>query len=508
MVKPPPAYPVPAVRPVPPAVIAEKVVADLQSRRTETTVRRIDERPPRYAEWPEGLDGRLVVALRKRGIERPYTHQAAAISNALAGTNSVVVTPTASGKTLCYNVPVLDAILKDSSTRALYLFPTKALAQDQLDELHGLITSIGEEIRTFTYDGDTPADARRAVRTAGHIVLTNPDMLHAAILPHHTKWMQLFESLDYVVIDELHTYRGVFGSHLANVLRRLRRICQFYGSDPTFILCSATIANPDELAHALVGDDVELINDNGAPAGERVVVVDDHHIRPRLAHHDPALPPVRPLEGQRRAGREVGVVRECRARNLAHAAWIVLTVTLRGRDHDLPRVTDGEALQRALEPGNDLPLAMDVRQRRARLRGVDELAVGEAQLVVHRHHVALLDLHLCFHSRSGVGPSSGSVDAAKIAGKFVPAQRAPRTPAPWRDLPRGADAYRGRDRRGVQRALRGTARRPSPGKVSGAVHGPERGTEGAGALQGEVAIGLRRVEARRADPSGYRGSSP
>lgn len=273
MAKPPPAYPVPAVRPIPPAVIAEKVVADLQARRSETTVRRIDERPPRYAEWPEGLDSRLVAALRKRGIDRPYTHQAAAVAHAAAGRNCVVVTPTASGKTLCYNVPVLDAVLKDPSTRALYLFPTKALAQDQLDELHGLITSMGEEIRTFTYDGDTPADARRAVRTAGHIVLTNPDMLHAAILPHHTKWMQLFENLDYVVIDELHTYRGVFGSHLANVLRRLRRICQFYGSDPTFVLCSATIANPDELARALTGDDVELVDDNGAPAGERIVVI-------------------------------------------------------------------------------------------------------------------------------------------------------------------------------------------------------------------------------------------
>jgi len=273
MVKPPPAYPVPAVRPIPPVVIAEKVVAGLHAKRTETHVRRIDERPARYGDWPEGMNGRLAAVLKKRGIERPYVHQAAAISNALQGKNTVVVTPTASGKTLCYNAPVLSTILNDPTARAIYLFPTKALAQDQLDELHGLITDLQEEIRTFTYDGDTPADARAAVRQAGHIVLTNPDMLHTAILPHHTKWMQLFESLQYVVIDELHTYRGVFGSHLANVLRRLRRICQFYGSDPTFILCSATIANPGELATALVGDDVELIDDNGAPAGERVVVI-------------------------------------------------------------------------------------------------------------------------------------------------------------------------------------------------------------------------------------------
>ncbi|HMO54632.1 MAG TPA: DEAD/DEAH box helicase, partial [Tepidiformaceae bacterium] len=273
MVKPPPAYPVPAVRPVPPAVIAERVVADLRARQTETWVQRVDERPARYADWPEDLDPRLIGALTKKGIERPYTHQAAAISNAICGKNTVVVTPTASGKTLCYNVPVLDSILKDPTTRALYLFPTKALAQDQLDELHGLITTIGADVRTFTYDGDTPADARRAVRTAGHIVLTNPDMLHTAILPHHTKWMHLFEALEYVVIDELHTYRGVFGSHLANVIRRLRRICQFYGANPTFILCSATIANPGELAGAPLGDDIELVDDSGAPQGERVVVI-------------------------------------------------------------------------------------------------------------------------------------------------------------------------------------------------------------------------------------------
>lgn len=273
MVKPPPAYPLAPVRAIPPAIIAESVIAELQAKQSDTTVRRIEERPPRFGEWPDSLDRHLLEALRRRGIQRPYSHQATAIDHALAGRNCVVVTPTASGKTLCYNVPVLDSILKDRSTRALYLFPTKALAQDQLDELHGLISDIGEDIRTFTYDGDTPADARRAVRSAGHIVLTNPDMLHTAILPHHTKWVQLFESLDYVVVDEVHSYKGVFGSHLANVLRRLRRICQFYGTDPTFILCSATIANPAELAAALVGDDVELVDDNGAPAGERVVVI-------------------------------------------------------------------------------------------------------------------------------------------------------------------------------------------------------------------------------------------
>ena len=273
MPKPPPAYPVPAVRPIPPAIIAEAVIAELQAKPTDTIVRRIPARQARHAHWPEGLHPKLTAVLARRGIRAPYVHQAQAIEAAIAGRNVVVVTPTASGKTLCYNVPILDTILKDPTARALYLFPTKALAQDQLDELHGLITDLNEDIGTFTYDGDTPADARRAVRQAGHIVLTNPDMLHSAILPHHTKWVKLFESLEYVVIDELHTYRGVFGSHLANVLRRLRRICRFYGADPTFILCSATIANPGELATALVGDDVQLVDENGAPAGERVVVV-------------------------------------------------------------------------------------------------------------------------------------------------------------------------------------------------------------------------------------------
>ena len=273
MAKPPPAYPVPAVRPIPPDLVAASVVAELGERSSDTVVRRIEAREARYAEWPEALEPRLREALERRGIRRPFTHQAQAMESAMAGANVVVVTPTASGKTLCYNGPVLNTILKDPSSRALYLFPTKALAQDQMEELHGLIGEMGATIGTFTYDGDTPADARRAVRQAGHIVLTNPDMLHTAVMPHHTKWVKLFESLDYVVIDEMHSYRGVLGSHLANVIRRLRRICQFYKSDPTFIFCSATIGNPKELATALLGDEVELVDNNGAPSGERVVVV-------------------------------------------------------------------------------------------------------------------------------------------------------------------------------------------------------------------------------------------
>ena len=171
----------------------------------------------------------------------------AAVEHVLAGRNIVVTTPTASGKTLCYNAPVLNAILRDPSARALYLFPTKALAQDQLAELHALADVLSAEdasLGVFTYDGDTPQDARRAIRGRAHIVLTNPDMVHAGILPHHPRWAKLFENLRFVVIDELHAYRGVFGSHLTNVLRRLRRICRHYGSDPIFVCSSATIANP------------------------------------------------------------------------------------------------------------------------------------------------------------------------------------------------------------------------------------------------------------------------
>jgi DEAD/DEAH box helicase domain-containing protein len=211
--------------------------------------------------------------LAGRGIEQVYTHQAAAVSHTLAGRNVVITTPTASGKTLCYNAPVLSAILKDPSARALYLFPTKALAQDQLAELHDLanrlLQSPEAQIGVFTYDGETPQDARRSIRGRAHVVLSNPDMIHSGILPHHPRWAKLFENLRYVVIDELHAYRGVFGSHLTNVLRRLARICRHYGSNTTFICSSATIANPRELAESLVEQPFELVSESGAPRGEK-----------------------------------------------------------------------------------------------------------------------------------------------------------------------------------------------------------------------------------------------
>jgi len=237
-----------------------------------TAVRHYPARAAQWAEFPAWVHEDLRAAYVAKGIRQLYTHQAAAAEAVHAGKNVVIVTPTASGKTLCYNLPVLDAILGDSDTRALYLFPTKALAQDQLAELYDLNQRLENRFGVFTYDGDTPSDARKAIREKSHIVLTNPDMLHTGILPHHTRWTRLFENLRYIVIDELHTYRGVFGSHLCNVLRRLRRIAQFYGRTPQIICCSATIANPGELATRLIEDEVEVLAQNGAPAAEKTFV--------------------------------------------------------------------------------------------------------------------------------------------------------------------------------------------------------------------------------------------
>ncbi len=232
----------------------------------------VPAREARFGKLPDALEPRLRRALEQRGIARLYSHQREAWDHIRAGQHTVVVTPTASGKTLCYNLPVLHTALTEGG-KALYLFPTKALSQDQVAELTELNQAGELGIRAYTFDGDTPGDARKAVRTRGDIVVTNPDMLHKGVLPHHTKWAQFFESLRYVVIDETHTYRGVFGSHVANVMRRLRRICRFYGADPVFILSSATIANSAELARGLVGDEVRAVTESGAPAGEKQLLL-------------------------------------------------------------------------------------------------------------------------------------------------------------------------------------------------------------------------------------------
>ncbi|WP_419873602.1 DEAD/DEAH box helicase [Candidatus Pristimantibacillus sp. PTI5] len=231
--------------------------------------RTLAPRDARTAPLPEGLHHAWKEALNSRGVSELYTHQAEAYREVRAGHHVVAVTPTASGKTLCYNLPVMQSLLENEEGRALYLFPTKALAQDQVAELQALADLMDAGIKTHTYDGDTPPTVRTAIRNAGHIVVTNPDMLHSAILPHHTKWVKLFENIKYIVIDEVHAYRGVFGSHVANVIRRLKRICKFYGSTPQFICASATIDNPQEHAERLIGEKVKLVDNNGAPMGEK-----------------------------------------------------------------------------------------------------------------------------------------------------------------------------------------------------------------------------------------------
>lgn len=274
---------------------------------------RLPARAARYAPWPEALDKSLLVTLQSSGIAQLYSHQAVAINAAQRGENVVVVTGTASGKTLCYNLPVLHTLLANPEARALYLFPTKALAQDQADELSTLWSALageqtadrgrqtvvgGRRSAVNLYDGDTPQHQRAAIRKASGVLLTNPDMLHAGILPHHTKWESLFSNLHYIVLDELHVYRGVFGSHLANVVRRLKRLCAFYGSQPQFICASATIANPKELAEKLIEAPVTLVDDDGAPRAEKHFIV----------YNPPVLDPAQGLrrsyllEAQRLAG--------------------------------------------------------------------------------------------------------------------------------------------------------------------------------------------------------------
>lgn len=228
-----------------------------------------EEKEAIFAPFPETMHPSIQKALKSRGVNQLYIHQRLAFDAASTGKSYTTITPTASGKSLCYHLPVLQSIMEDPTSRAIYLFPTKALAQDQKSDLNNLIEATGEEILSYTYDGDTAPGIRQKIRKSGHIVLTNPDMLHSGILPHHTKWVTLFENLKYIVIDEIHTYKGVFGSHVAHVIRRLKRICAYYGSYPQFICTSATIKNPKELADNLTNTTHELINQNGAPAGRK-----------------------------------------------------------------------------------------------------------------------------------------------------------------------------------------------------------------------------------------------
>jgi DEAD/DEAH box helicase domain-containing protein len=270
---------------------------DLSQLRGDVTLDHvIPAREAELAPLPGDLRPELAEALAARGIQRLYSHQAEAYGHVRAGRHLVVVTPTASGKTLCYNLPVLQRLLERPASRALYVFPTKALAQDQLAELGALTGPLPLDVRVSTYDGDTPPGQRTAIREGGHIVLTNPDMLHTGVLPHHTRWRRLFSSLEHVVIDELHTYRGVFGSQVANVIRRLKRICEFYGSSPRFICASATIANPRELAERLLEEEqVALVDRSGAPRGERRLVF----YNPPLVNRELGIRRSSLLEGRR-----------------------------------------------------------------------------------------------------------------------------------------------------------------------------------------------------------------
>jgi DEAD/DEAH box helicase domain-containing protein len=252
----------------------------------------IPARPARTVEFPPEIDPRIRKALNEQGVQKLYVHQAACYRAVRAGSSVVVVTPTASGKTLAYNLPVLQTLLEDPAAKAVYLFPTKALSQDQQSELNEVLLGGELPVKIFTYDGDTPQSIRISVREQGRVVITNPDMLHTGILPNHPKWIKFFQSLRFVVVDEIHSYRGVFGSHMTNLIRRLKRIAAFYGARPQFICCSATIGNPKELAERLLEMPVELIDENGAPAGERHFIL-----------YNPPL--VDPVQGIRR-----GVVKE------------------------------------------------------------------------------------------------------------------------------------------------------------------------------------------------------
>ena len=253
--------------------VLDRLLADPSMSRGVSHHAHLPSRPADFVPMPEWLDPGLRAGLESRGVTALYRHQADAIAAVRGGEDVVVVTPTASGKSLCYLVPTLQALANDPTARALYLFPTKALGQDQVSELGELSRAAGMHINASTYDGDTPNPIRSAIRSAGQVVVTNPDMLHSAILPHHTKWFQLFEQLQIIVIDELHTYRGLFGSHVANVLRRLLRICAHYGSHPVIVCCSATIGNPGELAALLTGREARVVDRNGAPSGERHILM-------------------------------------------------------------------------------------------------------------------------------------------------------------------------------------------------------------------------------------------
>jgi len=262
----------------------------------------LPEQEAQYADFPEGLSEILKEGLKKRGVRALYSHQAESFTQIQAGKDVLIVTPTASGKSLCYNLPVMQDILSNPAHRALYLFPTKALSQDQQAELNEISLGSDLGIKIATYDGDTPQSIRASARETGQIIISNPDMIHSGILPNHPKWIKYFRNLHWIVLDEVHTYRGVFGSHMANVLRRFLRVAAFYGAYPRIIACSATIANPLELLEHLCRRPFVLVDKSGAPKGKKHFIL-----------YNPPL--VDPVQGIRR-----GTVNE--ARDLAVRALL------------------------------------------------------------------------------------------------------------------------------------------------------------------------------------------
>jgi DEAD/DEAH box helicase domain-containing protein len=368
-------------------------------RRSFTTHERIPARSARLEPLPAWLPRALAAALHARGIEALYAHQREAAELARSGRDVVIATPTASGKTLCYNLPVFAALCEDERARALYLFPTKALARDQVNEARSLAAALGggqgPELGIAVYDGDTPAEQRRAARRRARVLATNPEMLHAGILPHHPAWAELLSGLRYVVVDELHSYRGVFGAHVANVLRRLRRLARFHGADPIFIATSATIANPEELASRLCGRPAQLVAESGAPSGERhLLIYNPPLIDPALGLRASYLKAACRLTRDL-ARAEVGTLVFCRSR----LATEVLLRHLRDR---LARVEPGDDVA-------DVDLAARVRGYRGgylpdRRREVERsLREGEARVVVSTSALEL-------------GIDIGSLDAVVVAG--------------------------------------------------------------------------------------------
>src|SRR3954463_15703130 len=271
------------------------------------------EREPRFAPLPPDLDGRVRDAIR---VPQLYAHQRAVWDVAARGEHVLVTTGTASGKTLAFNLPVLDALAREPKSRALYLYPTKALAQDQFRTLSSYRVP---KLKPAIYDGDTPTEQRWQIRKWSNVILSNPDMVHVGLLPNHDRWGDVLANLRYVVIDEAHVYRGVFGSHVANVLRRLRRLAHVYGSEPQFLLASATVSNPGELASSLLGVPVTVVGDDAAPRAERTVLLWNPPPGAPGPARDPAAARRRaraPRLGARRGGQAAGVLRRARA---AHA---------------------------------------------------------------------------------------------------------------------------------------------------------------------------------------------